>query len=127
MNKSITIQKMGDEEPPSPPKTAGKKTLKTFPKGILKRTAKLSLKGVSDPSKAPPLRKEMKKHTLRMLTEKGFKKHRKTMKRRIAKLSDAKVSEIVQKSGLVMNPKTPPGISRQILDNAVSAGFVSAV
>jgi hypothetical protein len=62
-----------------------------------------------------------------MLTEKGFKKHRKTMKRRIAKLSDAKVSEIVQKSGLVVNPKTPPGISRQILDNAVSAGFVSAV
>ena len=93
-------------------------------KGILKRN-KFTLKGVSNPSKAPPLKKGMHKHTLRLLTEKGVRKHRKTMKKRIAKMSDSSVKDIVQKAGIVTNPKTPNHISRQILDNAVSAGFVS--
>jgi hypothetical protein len=40
-------------------------------------------------------------------------------------MSDSKVQDLVRGKGLVTNLKTPPGISRQILDNAVSAGFVS--
>jgi hypothetical protein len=67
----------------------------------------------------------MRKHTLRLLTEKGSRKQRKTMKRRISNLSESKVRELVQKNGLVTNPKTPSHVSRQILDNAVSAGFLS--
>jgi len=118
--KKITIQKMGDE-----PKKAGRKTLKTFPRGVLKKTSKFTLKGVVDPAKAPALKKGMRKHTLRMLTERGHRKLRKTAKRRISSMSDAKIQDIVQSKGLVRNSKTPPAISRQILDNAVSAGFVS--
>lgn len=125
MEKKITIQKMGDEVPKTPePKTGGRKTVKTFPRGIMKKS-KFTLKRTTDPAKSPSLKKGMKKHTLRLLTEKGMKKHRKTLKRRISDMSDSKVQEVVRNKGLVLNPKTPPGISRQILDNAVSAGFVS--
>jgi hypothetical protein len=124
--KIITIQKMGAEKPAVPEaKKDRRKTLKTFPRGVLKRPSKFTLKGVSDPAKSPPLKKGMRKHTLRLLTEKGMKKHRKTLKRRISSMSDAKVQEVVRRKGLVLSSKTPPAISRQILDNAVSAGFVS--
>jgi hypothetical protein len=120
-SKNITIQKLGGDEP-----KPGRKTQKTFPRGIMKKTSKFTLKGTSDPAKAPPLKKGMRKHTLRMLTEKGMKKRRKTLKNRISSMSDSKIKEIVNGKGLVLNPKTPPEISRQILHNAVSAGFVSA-
>ena len=114
---------MGSEEPVIV-KAGARKTLKTFPKGIMKKS-KFTLKGTSDPAKSPSLKKGMRKHTLRMLTEKGLKKHRKTLKRRISSMSDSKVQDVVRSRGLVLNSKTPPAISRQILDNAVSAGFVS--
>ena len=91
----------------------------------MKKTSKFTIKGTSDPAKSPPLKKGMRKHTLRMLTEKGMKKHRKTLKHRISSMSDSKVQEVVHGKGLVLNNKTPPAISRQILHNAVSAGFVS--
>lgn len=122
-NKKIVIQKMGDDTPP-PTTTVGakRKTVKTFPRGVLK---KFQLKSVKDPAKSPPLKKGMQKHTLRILTEKGLKKHRKTQKRRLASLPDSKIKEIVTAKGLVKNPKTPAHISRQILDNAMEAGFVS--
>ena len=127
--KTVTITKVGDDTP-SPPvvkketpppviAAARKKTTKTFPRGVLKKTAKVL--PVRDPAKAP----SMRKHTLKLLTTNGMKKHRKTLKRKIAKLSDAKVRDVVQKAGLVKNPNTPPGIARQILDSAASAGFVS--
>jgi hypothetical protein len=122
--KKITVTKVGSEEKPAA-KSGGRKTVKTFPRGIMKKSSKFTLKGTSDPAKSPPLKKGMKKHTLRMLTESGMKKHRKTLKRRISGMSDSKVKEIVSTKGLVLNPKTPPAISRQILHNAVSAGFVS--
>ena len=111
----------GDEVQPTP---KPKKTIKTFPKGVLKKS-KFTLKGVKDPAKSPPLKRGMKRHTLRMLTDKGMKKHRRTLKHKIASMSDSKIKEVVQSKGLVLNPKTPTHISRQILDNAVSAGFVS--
>jgi hypothetical protein len=122
-NKRIVIKKMEEDTLPSVV-TAGakRKTVKTFPRGVLK---KFQLKSVKDPAKSPPLKKGMQKHTLRILTEKGLKKHRKTQRRRLASLPDAKVKEIVAAKGLVKNPKTPAHISRQILDNAMAAGFVS--
>ena len=120
-SKNITIEKIGADEP----KPAVRKTMKTFPKSNLKKSSKFTLKGTSDPAKSPPLKKGMRKHTLRMLTEKGLKKQRKTIKKRISNMSDSNIQKIVYGKGLVLNPKTPPAISRQILSNAVSAGFVS--
>jgi len=125
-SKKIVIQKMGDDTTLSAVTTGAKrKTVKTFPRGVLKKTSKFQLRGVKDPAKSPPLKKGMQKHTLRMLTEKGLRKHRKTLKRRLASLPDSKIKEIVSAKGLVKNPKTPAHISRQILDNAMAAGFVS--
>ena len=115
----VIITKLGSESV----KPVLKKSAKSFPKSILKK--KLTLKGVRDPTKSPPLKTGMRKHTLRLLTDKGMRKRHKTQKHRISKMSSQKVSEVLKNSGLATNPKTPPGISRQILDNAVSAGFVS--
>jgi hypothetical protein len=106
----ITIHKMGEE---------AKVEIKKKPlKSILKKTSKIKLKGVRDPSST-------RKHTIRLLTSKGHRKHDKTLKKKIGGLSDQKVSEITKNAGLVKNTNMPPEIQRQILSAAVSSGFVS--
>jgi hypothetical protein len=130
-SKTITITKVGDEKaPPSVKKeevpivaSSRKKSTKTFPRSILKKTSKIV--GVRDPAKSGILKKGMRSHTLRLMTDKGLRKHRKTLKHKISKMSDSKVKDIIQKAGLVTNPSTPPNIARQILDSAAGAGFVS--
>ena len=87
-------------------KKAGK-TMKTFPKGILKTSKHSKIKAVSDPAKPPPLKKDMKRHTIRLLTDKGVRRHRKTLKRKIAGMSNEKVKTLVTKHGLLKNPKYP--------------------
>ena len=129
---------MNDEPPPPvkmPPSTpikpveddkllgGRKKTLKTFPRGILK-TAKI--KPVADPARAPPLKKSIRKHTIRVLTEKGVQHHRKTLKRKVAKMSDEKVRHLAMKAGLVKDPKTPIHIQREMVYGGLIAGFVSS-
>lgn len=111
---------------PDPPLSSfgGKKTLKTFPRGILK-TAKVKIKGVADPAKAPPLKSSIKKHTIRILTDKGLKKHRKTIKKKISKMSDAKAKELAMKVGLVKSASMPGPMVKDVLAGAVTAGFVS--
>ena len=122
MDKKIVIQKVDD----SPVKAkVHKKSVKSFPRGILKKTSKLTLKGVSDPAKSPPLKKGMRHHTLRMLTEKGSRKQRKTLRNKLSKMKSAEVTDIAKRSGLVLNPKTPPHIAKAIVGEAVSAGFLS--
>lgn len=114
-------------KPTLPPKpTGGKKTMKTFPKGILKTAKnKLHLKGVSDPAKPPSLKKTMKKHIIRLMTDKGVRRHRKTLRKQIAKLSDQKVKELVEKHGLLKNERTPPAVMREMLEGGAIAGFIS--
>ena len=113
---------------PSPPivKKAGGKSMRTFPRGVLKTLKhKSHIKPVSDPAKAPPLKKSMRKHTIRLITDKGLRRHKKTLRRKIAKMSDEKVRELVSKHGLLKNPKTPPAIMREMLEGGAMAGFVS--
>lgn len=108
----IKIEKL-DELPkvPKVPKT------KSYPKSSLKKTGKLSLKGVRDPAKT--------KHTLRLLTIKGHRRRDKTLKRKIGGLTDDEVQKLTTKSDLVKNPDVPAKLRREILEHAVSAGFVS--
>jgi hypothetical protein len=127
--KKIIITKAEETSKPQPRATeeiepislpsAGKrnKTLRTYPKGILK--------GVKDPSKSPPLRKGMKKHTIRLFTEKGSRKHKKTLRKKIAKMSDEKVRMLVLKHGLLKNPNTPSAVMRDMLEGGMVAGFIS--
>ena len=128
--QKITIKKV-DDSPPSKTEVAlvsqhkqvdgGKKrkTLKTYPRGILK-TAKI--KPVSDPAKHPPLKKGSRKHTIRLLTDTH---RRKTIKRKISKMSDSKVKELAVKSGLSKG-NAPPALLRQMVEGGMVAGFISS-
>jgi hypothetical protein len=128
MSQQIIIKKVDDSPTPSKKeevkKVKGGKTMKTFPKGILK-TQKNKIKGVSDPAKSPPLKKGMKTHSIRLITDKGAKRHRKTVRRIIAGMSNEKVKELVNKNGLLKNEKTPPSVMREMLEGGAIAGFVS--
>jgi hypothetical protein len=129
--KTITIKKVDQlaekpkvEEKKPEPKSILKKTMKTFPKGVLK-TMKHKIKPVSDPAKPPPLKKTMKKHVIQLMTDKGVRRHRKTLKKQISKMSNEKVKEIVMKHGLLKNSNTPPSVMREMLEGGAIAGFVS--
>lgn len=126
ITKLDTTEKPQTEMKPSPSALKRSKSMRTFPRGVLK-TAKHKpvIKPVSDPAKAPPLKKSMKKHTIRFITDKGLRRHKKTLRKKIAKMSDDKVRELVSKHGLLKNPKTPPSIMREMLEGGAMAGFVS--
>jgi hypothetical protein len=133
MSTKVVITKVDDVaespktvSPPKPQPVGAKRTMKTFPKGVLKTLKhKLHLKPVHDPAKPPPLKKMMKKHTIRLMTDKGVRRHRKTLKKKIAGLSDQKVKELVVKNGLLKNPNTPTAILREMLEGGAVAGFIS--
>jgi hypothetical protein len=96
---------------------------KTPKKSILKKTSKI--KPVADPAKSPPV-KSMRRHTIRMLTSKGMRRHRKTTKHRISKMKPAEITRIFsEQTDIKLKPETPSHITKKLLDNAVSAGFVS--
>jgi hypothetical protein len=134
MNGKVIVTKIDQvaEKPPLKqeskpvPKPILKKTMKTFPRGVLKTAKqKLQLKAVSDPAKSPPLKKTMKKHTIQLMTDKGVRRHRKTLRKQISKLSNEKVKELVTKHGLLKNPNTPTSIMREMLEGGAIAGFIS--
>ena len=107
------ITKVGDkqEKPPVKSYHPQHKTKKAH-KSILK------VKGVADPAKST-------RHSVRMLTAKGNRKMRRTLKRKIRNMSKEKIDTIFKKSNSVLNPSTPSEITKEILGHAVSAGFVS--
>jgi hypothetical protein len=109
MDKKIKIEKLGEEPEKKPVKKI---------KSILKKTSKLNLKGVRDPAKT-------RRQTLKLLTLKGHRRHDKTLKRKIGGLSDDQVKKLTTDAGLVKNPEVPAKLQREILDHAVSAGFLS--
>lgn len=126
------IVKMGDDSTSekkavTEASTAGsRKSLKTFPKGILKTSkSKFNLKPTSDPAKSPPMKKSTKKHTIRLLTDKGVRHHRKTIKQRVSRMSDEKVKKIVLSAGLLKNATTPVAVMREMLEGGMAAGFIS--
>jgi hypothetical protein len=127
MSDKVIITKVG-MVPSSTPKPLvkgiGKKSMKTFPRGVLRKTMKV--KAVSDPAKPPPFKKSARKHTIRLFTDKGEHKRRKTIKKRIAKMSDAKVDDLIRKHNLLKNSETPPRIKREMLSGAMLAGFISS-
>jgi len=126
MSDKLVITKVGEDSKVSAPVSAGKKskTMKTFPRGVLKKT--LKLKAVADPAKSPPLKKSMRKHTIRLITDKGENRHRKTIKHRISKMSDKQVDEMVTSHKLLKNPNTPSKLKREMLKGAMLAGFISS-
>jgi hypothetical protein len=99
-----------------------RKTLKTYPRGILK-TAKI--KPVTDPARHPPLKKGSRKHTIRLLSDSTVSHRRKTIKKKVSKMSDAKVREVAVKSGL-SNGGGPSKLLREMVEGGMIAGFISS-
>lgn len=99
-----------------------RKSIKTYPRGILK-TAKI--KPVTDPAKHPPLKKGSRKHTIRLLSESTVSHRRKTIKKKVSKMSDSKVRDIAVKSGL-SNGGAPSKLLREMVEGGMIAGFISS-
>ena len=123
--QKITVTKVNEMAEKPVVKAAARptrKTQKTYPRSSLKTARILP---VSDPTKAPPLKKSMRKHTIRLLTNKGVDHHRKKIKKIVHKMSDDKIRSIVEKSGLVKNKDTPIGLMRNMVQDGMIAGFIS--
>ena len=121
--ESVKIVKVGGEmrvPVQAKPVIAGrKKSMRTFPRGILK---KHTIKAVRDPAKAPPLKKT--KGTLRILTERGVRMRRQTIKKTVRNMPDIKVRETLKKAGMPISPNTPPDLAKEILEGGMEAGMI---
>lgn len=114
----VVIIKEGQAPSVAPPQK-GRATVKRPVKGILK------VKGVADPAKSPPLRKTAKRRRIQILTDSGSKKYRKTIRRKLDKMTNKQVKELADKHGLVKGKNTPPELMRHIVEGGITAGFVS--
>ena len=127
MGQDVELPRVEEKKPEMKPiLKKGGKTMRTFPRGVLKTAKNRSvLKGVADPAKSPPLKKTMRKHVIQLITDKGVRRHRKTLRKQISKMSNEKVKDLVMKHGLLKNTNTPPSIMREMLEGGAIAGFVS--
>ncbi len=128
----VKIVKVGSDAPAGgshksvskPVQSKAKKSMRTFPRGVLKhgKTSRAKIEPVRDPAKSPPSRKA----TLRILTEKGADKRRKTIKKTVRAMSDSKVRDTLRRSGLPVSDKTPAHIAKEILEGGMEAGMIVA-
>lgn len=125
----VKIVKMGaSEETPKPIKKVGgspkKKSMKTYPRGVLKKAGKTLKAGkiepVRDPARSPPVRKS----TLKIVTDKGVETKRKQIRKTIRAMSDQKVRQVLKASGMPVSEKTPPSIAKEILEGGMEAGMI---
>lgn len=121
----VTIVKVGaGASVPSPPKAgAKKKTMRTFPRGVLKKGGVKGIAPVGNPTKAPPIRAG-RKSTLRILTESGVAKRRETIHKKVKSMPIDRVRKTLRQSGLQISDKTPPHIAKEILEGGMEAGMI---
>ena len=95
--------------------------------GILKggKTARNGprFKAVKDPAKSPPV-KQQSKATLRILTEKGLTRRRKTIKKLVDDMPISTLKGTLKKSGLPISDKTPESLVREIAAGGMEAGMI---
>lgn len=127
----IKIVKVGGSPAPPPPVKGAakpkvvKKTMRTFPRGVLKKGGKApkGISGVRDPAKPPPIAAG-RKSTLRILTEKGAAKRRDTIRKTVKSMSDTKLRETLRRGGYPVSDKTPRRIAEDILEGGMEAGMI---
>jgi len=122
----VKIQKV-DHIEPEVNKPNRHKSMRTYPRGVMKGTRSKSrggseLVGVKYPAKPPP----SKKGTLRILTKKGAEMRRNTIRQSVRSMTDAGVRVALKKSNITVNPKTPPHIAREILEGGMESGMIVA-
>ena len=98
-----------------------RRSTKTFPRGILRKTAKIVPS--KNPSKAPATRKR----SVKLMTEKGLEKARKTAKAKAAKMDIALIrKKLVEKKIIAEEKKNvPPSVLRVLYADSVGAGLLS--
>jgi hypothetical protein len=121
MDAPVKITKLGEEKKVAvvtPSIVAGKrsKTMRTFPKGILK------IKGVQNPTKSAPLKRGTRKQTISLTTQKGDRNRKHTIRKRISKMSDQKVKDVLIKNG--MSGGLPAQYNRETLIGGIEAGLI---
>lgn len=121
--QKITVTKVQETaEKPVVVKASARKSQRTYPRSSLKTSRIIP---VSNPSKSPPLKKSMRKHTIRLLTNRGVDLRRKKIKKTVRNMSDDRIRTIVEKSGLIKNKDTPIELMRSMLQDGMIAGFIS--
>jgi hypothetical protein len=125
----VKIVKVGGTPPPPPTPTERKKTvagrkrsMRTFPKGILKGTARVKVKPVRDPAKPPPLKAG---RTLRILTDKGAENRRERIRKTVRNIPDNVLRHKLRKGGVKISDKAPKKLVEEIATSAQEAGMVS--
>ena len=108
---------------PSGPGMGGRRrrSSKTFPRGILRKTAKIRPTG--NPSKAPPTRKK----SIKLMTEGGIEKARKTAKAKAARMDIATIRKKLIEKKIIGGEKKdiPPAVLRTLYADSVGAGLLS--
>ena len=109
---------------PSGPGFGGRRhrrSTRTFPKGILRKTAKI----VPDknPSKSPATRKR----SVKLMTERGLEKARKTAKAKAAKMDISLIRKKLVEKKIIGGVKKniPPAVLRVLYADSVGAGLLS--
>ena len=109
---------------PSGPGFGGRRrrrSSKTFPRGILRKTAKIVPS--KNPSKAPATRKR----SVKLMTEKGLEKARKTAKAKAARMDIALIRKKLIEKKIIGGEKknVPPSVLRVLYADSVGAGLLS--
>jgi len=105
-------------------RAARKRTTKTFPKGILRRTSRIL--PTSNPT-APSSASKSRKHRLRLSTPKGSEKTRKNLHMRTSKTDIKTIRAELEKRGIVAKDskkKIPEKILRTLYEDSVGAGLL---
>jgi len=98
-----------------------RRSTKTFPRGILRKTAKIVPS--KNPSKAPATRKR----SVKLMTEKGLENARKTAKAKAAKMDIALIRKKLVEKKIIAGEKknVPPSVLRVLYADSVGAGLLS--
>lgn len=108
---------------PSGPGFGGKRPrrTKTYPRGILRKTAKI--RPTSNPSKAPSTRKR----SIKLMTEGGIEKARKTARAKAAKTDIGVIRRRLTEKKIISSEKKniPPAVLRTLYADSVGAGLLS--
>jgi hypothetical protein len=105
---------------------AVRRTTKTFPKGILRRTSRIIPS--SNPSAPDGGSSKSRKHRLRLTTVKGSEKTRKNLHSRASKTDIKTIRADLEKRGIVAKDpkkKIPEKILRTLYEDSVGAGLLS--
>ena len=121
MDAPVKITKLGEEKKVAvvtQPVIAGKrkKTMRTFPNGILK------IRGVQNPTKSPPFKRGTRKQTISLTTQKGDRTRRQSIRKRVSKMNDQKVKDVLIKYG--MSGGLPAQFNRETLIGGIEAGLI---